>query len=59
MVADPEDFTILSLYISDLNLDAQDVDYLADHEDFGVNETEPDELEMGGVGAGGLDIGEA
>ena len=47
------------IVISDLDLDAQDLDYLADHEDFGVDETEPDELEMGRVGAGGLDIGEA
>jgi hypothetical protein len=33
MVADPEDFTILSLLVPDLDLDPRDLEYLGDDED--------------------------
>ena len=33
MVADPEDFTILSLQVPDVDLDLEDLEYLGDDED--------------------------
>ena len=49
MVADPEDFTILSLHIPNHDLDPQDLDYLADHEDFDDRETMLDGIDAGGL----------